>query len=66
MLGEQIKTIRKKKGLAQKQLAEQLGISTNAMCSIEKGYAWPSGITMEKMCRLLNVELKLVNNVQGK
>jgi transcriptional regulator with XRE-family HTH domain len=60
MLGEQRKIIRKKKGLAQKQLAEKLGISTNAMCSIEKGYAWPSGITMEKMCRLLNVELKLI------
>jgi transcriptional regulator with XRE-family HTH domain len=59
-IGGQIKQIRKKKGLSQKQLAEQLGISTNAMCSIEKGYAWPSGITMEKMCRLLNVELKLI------
>ena len=60
ILGEQIKSLRKKKGLSQKQLAEQLGISTNAMCSIEKGYSWPSGITMEKMCRLLNIELKLI------
>lgn len=59
-LGEQIKSLRKKKNITQKELAEQLGISTNAMCSIEKGYAWPSGITMEKMCRLLNVELKLI------
>lgn len=59
-IGGQIKQIRKKKGLSQKQLAEQLGISTNAMCSIEKGYAWPSGITMGKMCGLLNVELKLI------
>ena len=59
-LGEQIKQIRKNKGIKQKELAEQLDISTNAMCSIEKGYAWPSGITMEKMCRLLNVELKLI------
>ena len=59
-LGEQIKQIRKKKGLSQKQLAEQLGISTNAMCSIEKGYAWPSCETMSKICRMLNVELKLI------
>lgn len=61
ILGEQIKAIRKKKGLSQKQLAEQLGISTNAMCSIEKGYTWPSGITMDKICRILNAELKLID-----
>ena len=59
-LGKQIKDIRKRKGLTQKKLAKELGISANAMCSIENGYAWPAGMTMEKICQVLNVELKLI------
>ena len=59
-LGEQIKQIRKNKGIKQKELAEQLGISENAMCNIEKGYSCPSGMTIERICALLNVELKLI------
>lgn len=59
-LGQQIKNQRKKKGFSQKQLAEQLGISANAMCNIEKGYSLPSKETMDEICQLLNVEVKLV------
>ena len=59
-LGAQIKQIRKKKGFSQKQLAEQLGISANAMCNIEKGYSLPSKETVDEICQLLNVEVKLV------
>ena len=58
-LGEQIKLMRKKKGFSQKQLAKELGISANAMCSIENGKAWPSRDTMDAICGLLEVELKL-------
>ena len=54
-LGEQIKLMRKKKGFSQKQLAEELGISANAMCSIENGKAWPSRNTMDAICGLLEV-----------
>lgn len=59
-LGEQIKQIRKKKGLSQKQLAKQIGISANAMCSIENGKAWASQETIESICKLLCIELKLI------
>ena len=59
-LGKQIKDIRKRKGLTQKELAKELGISANALCSIEKGYACPTGMTMEKICKVLDVELKLI------
>ena len=59
-LGEQIKLMRKKKGFSQKQLAKELGISANAMCSIENGKAWPSRDTMKDICLLLDVELKLI------
>lgn len=60
ILGEQIKSLRKMKGWSQKQLAEQLGISANAMCSIENDKAWPSRDTMDAICGLLEVELKLI------
>ena len=60
ILGEQIKSLRKMKGWSQKQLAEQLGISANAMCSIENGKAWPSRDTMDAICGLLEVEIKLI------
>ena len=59
-LGEQIKQIRKKKGLQRKQFAQQLGISTTAMYNIEKGLSLPSRKTLEEICQLLNVELKLI------
>lgn len=59
-LGQQIKNIRKRKGYTQKEFAKELGISANAMCSIEKGKAWPSDETMAKLCLLLRVKLKLI------
>ena len=59
-IGQQIKDIRKRKGMAQKDLACKLGISANAMCSIENGKAWPSEDTMARICVLLGVELKLI------
>lgn len=63
-LGEQIKQIRKKKGLSQKQLAKQIGISANAMCSIENGKARASQETVESICKLLGVELKLIEKMR--
>lgn len=55
-LAEQLEWI----DIKEKELAEQLGISVNAMCNIEKGYSCPSGMTIERICALLNVELKLI------
>jgi len=55
-LGNSIKKIRKKRGLSQKQLAAKMGISTNALCSIETNQTWPSKATIEKVCDALEVE----------
>jgi DNA-binding XRE family transcriptional regulator len=59
-LGQQIRDIRNKRGIKQKWLAKEIGISTNALCSIEKNKAWPSCDTMTKICQLFEVELKLI------
>ena len=59
-LGQQIRDIRIKQGIKQKWVAKEIGISTNALCSIEKSKAWPSCDTMKKICQLFEVELKLI------
>lgn len=54
-LGNAIKTLRKQKKLTQKQLAELSEISTNALCSIEKGQSFPSKATISKLCSSLKI-----------
>ena len=54
-IGNAIKTLRKRKKITQKQLAELSGISTNALCSIETGQSYPSMTTINKICSSLNV-----------
>ena len=59
-LGQQLRDIRKRKSITQKELAKQVGISANAMCNIEKGYSLPSIGTMNAICEVLKVEFKLI------
>lgn len=54
-LGNAIKTLRKQKKITQKQLAELSEISTNALCSIEKGQSFPSKATISKICSSLKI-----------
>lgn len=54
-IGNAIKALRTKKGISQKKLAELSDISANAMCSIEKGAAFPSKDTIDKICSALGV-----------
>lgn len=54
-LGRGIKILRKQKKITQKRLAELSEISTNALCSIERGQSTPSKATIEKICSSLNV-----------
>lgn len=54
-IGSAIRLIRKEKGIRQNTLAQMCGLSTNAMCSIEKGLAFPSRETMEKICKSLDI-----------
>lgn len=54
-IGMAIKALRKKRGLTQKKLAEMSGISSNALCSIEKGKSFISRETMKAISRSLQV-----------
>lgn len=54
-LGERIQKLRKLNGLSQETLAEQLGIATNTLSSIETGNAFMTSSTLEKIIETLNV-----------
>lgn len=54
-LGQAIKTLRLKQGLTQAQLAEGCGMSTNAVCSLETGRAYPPKATVERLCQVFGV-----------
>ena len=54
-VGDAIKSLRKKKGLSQKELAQRSGLSANAMCSIEKNEAFPSRDSIDRICKALDI-----------
>ncbi len=55
-LGEKIKKYRKIKGFSQEQLAEKIGIATNTLSSIERGNAFMTAQTLEKIIEIFNVK----------
>ena len=59
MIGKNIYEIRKKKGLSLSELAERANISKSYLSNIERNLNWnPSIHVMEKIARVLNVDLK--------
>jgi len=54
-LGTAIKTIRKHKGLSQKDLAELCGLSVNGLCQIEINNTFPQKSTIRQICSALNI-----------
>jgi len=58
LLGARIKELRKKKGLSQEQLSEQIEIDSKHLSRIEVGKSYPSIQTLEKIANVLNVEIK--------
>lgn len=54
-IGQAIVAIRKKKGIKQKELAKMMGVSTNALLSLEKGKSWPAMATINKITESLSV-----------
>lgn len=54
-LGEAIKTLRLKQGWTQGELGKRCGMSTNAVCSLETGKAWPTKSTVERLCNVFDV-----------
>ena len=57
-LGENIRRIRKEKGLSQVQLACKIIVANSYICSLEMGKATPSMKTLKKIAAALEVEVK--------
>lgn len=55
MFNERIREARQQCGLTQKQVAEKLGITDNALCQYEKGVREPSISTIIELCKLYDV-----------
>lgn len=56
-IGRNIKKLRCDKNLSQEKLAELMGLSTPAISNIENGKTLTSFATLEKMAKVLNVNL---------
>lgn len=54
-IGTAIKTLRKERGISQKDLAEKAGLSPNALSQIELNEAFPQRSNINKICEALNI-----------
>ena len=52
---EKLKSIRKERGMTQKDVYELLKISPNGYASWEQGRTEPDIATLKKLCKILNV-----------
>ncbi|WP_282804720.1 helix-turn-helix domain-containing protein [Clostridium tetani] len=59
-LGKNIKNLRKAKGLTQKKLSEELGLSLQSIIKYESGEREPNFETLNKMANIFNVELSIL------
>lgn len=66
VLGENIKRIRKIKGLKQDELAERLGLEVKSLSLVETGNGFVSAKTLEKLISVLEVPLTELFDVQDK
>ena len=58
LLGARIKELRKRAGLSQDQLAEQVGIESKYLSRLEVGKRNPSLDTLERIADALEIEMK--------
>lgn len=58
LLGARIKELRKARGLSQDQLSEKINIDPKHLSRIEVGKSYPSLDTLEKISKVLKVEIK--------
>ena len=65
-IGNKIQTIRKKRGITQEELSEQVGISTNYLSKVERGLNSTSAENLLNIMQILNIKLEdfgIINNV---
>ena len=54
-IGDSVRKLRMWREMTQKELAQRIGVSANALCAIELNRAFPSKETIVKVCRVLDV-----------
>lgn len=60
-----IRTTRQKKRLKQREVAEQINLSTASYCRIETGYQRPSMETLKNICQVLGLSFYDVVDISG-
>lgn len=58
-VGQAIKALRLKQGMTQTQLADKVGMSTNAVSLLELGKTYPPKNTIEKLCEVFGISQAL-------
>lgn len=62
-IGETIRQYRKQRGLTQKQLAKEIGLTASTITKYENNTLEPSFETMMKICEVLNIDIVDMVNV---
>ncbi|MBQ8575186.1 MAG: helix-turn-helix transcriptional regulator [Clostridia bacterium] len=65
-MGEIISTLRKEKGMTQKELAEKLNITDKAVSKWERDVACPDINTLPKLAEILGISLDELMNTKAK
>lgn len=65
LLAKRLKQLRKSRGLTQEKLAELIGRDTKHISKLEIAGSYPSIETLERIARVLDVELKDIFNFDG-
>ena len=64
-MGETISTLRKEKGMTQKDLADQLGITDKAVSKWERNVAYPDTATIPALAEILGVSVEDLLNAKA-
>ena len=63
-LSKLLAKFRIRKGMTQKEVAEKIGITTNALALYETNHAMPSLFTLSKMIHIIEIDLYAMFNIQ--
>lgn len=63
-MGEIISSLRKEKGMTQKELADKLGITDKAVSKWERNVSFPDTATIPKLAEILDVSVEELMNVK--
>ena len=64
-MGEIISTLRKEKGMTQKQLADMLNITDKAVSKCERDIEWPDTQSIPKLAEILEVSVEELMNAKS-